>query len=127
MSFPKKGNEFPESEIYAALIGAALRSSLGGSHSAVKTLVSWTGANERTVKNWLAGRYGPSGSHLVSIVRHSNAALESFLAMAGRDELLLSNRLATVEAAIMDLLGALHVLHDERDMRSQAASAKAPE
>ncbi len=32
-----------------------------GSTGAGEDSVSWTGANEKTVKNWFSGRYGPSG------------------------------------------------------------------
>ena len=47
----------------------------------------WTGANEKTVKNWFAGRYGPSGEHLAVLVRHSDEVLNAFLVMAGRDSM----------------------------------------
>jgi len=44
----------------------------------------WTGASERTVKYWLAGERGPSGDHLIALVRHSDAVLFMLLALAGR-------------------------------------------
>jgi hypothetical protein len=88
---PKKGKVFPggaktsaTSEAYATDIGAALRKELGDTHQAIKKLVRWTGANERTVKNWLSGRAGPNGSHLVRLVQHSDAALQAFLGLAQR-------------------------------------------
>ncbi len=98
MSFPKRGKFFPTRsgagdgldggawpEIsFAAEIAAALREDLGATRAAVKTLVDWTGANERTVKNWLAGRYGPSGVHLVGLMRRSDGVLTRVLDMAGR-------------------------------------------
>jgi hypothetical protein len=88
---PKKGNSFPNvtggdtGKIdYPAAIAAALRAELGNSHQAVKTVMRWTGANERTVKNWLAGSRGPRGEHLLALLRHSNVTLEVVLQLADR-------------------------------------------
>ena len=89
--FPKKGKIFPsrsqatETDVsYASAISLALRSELGGSHRAVKTIMQWTTANERTIKNWLAGTSGPQGQHLIDVIRHSDAALSAVLGLAGR-------------------------------------------
>ena len=91
--FPKKGKNFPsrsqatENEVsYASAISLALRSELGGSNRAVKTIGQWTTANERTIKNWLAGTSGPRGQHLIDVIRHSDAALSAVLCLAGRRE-----------------------------------------
>jgi hypothetical protein len=46
--------------------------------------MKWTGANERTVKKWLAGTRGPSGGHLVSLVRESKVVLETLLQLSER-------------------------------------------
>ena len=86
MSFPKKGKFFPTKNGYAdrgwsedesdfaAAIAAALNRSLGPTRAGAKTASAWTGANEKTVKNWFSGRYGPSGQHLVALARHSHVA-----------------------------------------------------
>ena len=66
---------------YRTAIAAALRDELGLTHRAVKTAMRWTGASERTVKYWFAGERGPSGDHLVSLARHSDAVL---IALADR-------------------------------------------
>lgn len=92
---------------YAQEIAFALHESLGGRHAAIKTVVGWTGANERTVKNWLSGTYGPSGPHLVGLAKHSSAVLESFLLMSRREEFLVANRLAVTERSVVDLLEAV--------------------
>lgn len=42
---------------YRLEIAAALRRELGGSHQAIKASMNWTGASERTAKNWLAARF----------------------------------------------------------------------
>lgn len=84
--FPKKGKNFlsrsqaTENEVQtASAISLALRSELGGSNRAVKTIGQWTTANERTIKNWLAGTSGPRGQHLIDVIRHSDAALSAVL------------------------------------------------
>jgi hypothetical protein len=40
-------------------IASALRSELKDRNSRAKLVAGWTGANERTVKNWISGRYAP--------------------------------------------------------------------
>ena len=116
MSFPKKGKFFPKENRYTGNGGnevdscfvdeitSALRRSLGDSRAGVKTVASWTGANEKTVKNWFAGKYGPSGEHLVALARHSDEVLGTFLAMAGRENLMVATKLVAAERAIAELL-----------------------
>lgn len=113
MSFPKEGKFFPrengsKDEItsgeFAVEIAAALQRSLGSGRARIKIVAGWTGANERTVKNWFSGLYGPSGEHLVGLVRHSDEVLEAFLSMAERQNLLATTKLVTIEHAILELL-----------------------
>lgn len=116
MSFPKKGKFFPKENRYTGNggnetdgcfvdeIASALRRSLGDSRAGVKTVASWTGANEKTVKNWFAGKYGPSGVHLVALARHSDEVLGTFLTMAGRENLMVATKLVAAERAIAELL-----------------------
>jgi hypothetical protein len=73
-----------ESASYAATVCAALRRDLGKTHSAAKTIMRWTGASERTVKHWLAGTRGPSGEHLIMLIRQSDSLLAGFLGLCGR-------------------------------------------
>jgi hypothetical protein len=125
MSFPKKGKFFPKKngydgngqhepdKVFAAEIAAALRRSLGDSRAGAKVVASWTGANEKTVKNWFAGKYGPSGEHLVALVSHSDDVLGTFLAMAGREELMAAVKLVAAEQAIAELLEAVRRLGGE--------------
>ncbi len=119
MSFPKKGKFFPnkkgsneigEGRMYGSFvdeISTALRRSLGDTRAGVKTVSSWTGANEKTVKNWFGGKYGPSGAYLIALVRHSDEILGVFLAMAGREDLMISAKFAVAEKAIEELLDAV--------------------
>jgi hypothetical protein len=58
------------------MVSAALRVDLGKTRNAAKIVMRWTGASESTVKNWFAGTKGPSGEHLVTLVRHSDLGAE---------------------------------------------------
>ena len=119
MSFPKKGKFFPKESEYnevgrqqtsgcfADEVASALKRSLGDSRAGVKTVAVWTGANEKTVKNWFSGTYGPSGIHLVALARHSDEVLGTFLAMAGREDLMVAVKLVVAEEAISELLDAV--------------------
>ena len=69
---------------YRRAIAAALRTELGQTHQAVKTVMRWTGASERTVKYWLSGERGPSGEHLMVLAQHSDTVLLTILAIAER-------------------------------------------
>ncbi|MGO4003752.1 hypothetical protein ABVN23_22030 [Pseudomonas fluorescens] len=91
--FTKTGNSFLAQKQYAAAIANALRSELGETHQATKTLMRWTNANERTVKNWMAGSNGPSGGHLIALIKHSDLALAAFLALACRPGALAASEL----------------------------------
>ena len=84
--FPKTGKVFPGGNDrengrtnYATMIATALRTELGDTHRATKTLMQWTGAGERTVKLWLSGVHGPGGEHLVVLMRESEAVFEAVL------------------------------------------------
>jgi hypothetical protein len=112
--FPKKGNYFPNGigggkggVAYPAAIAAALRAELGNSHQAVKTVMRWTGANDRTVKNWFAGRRGPRGEHLLALMRHSNAVLEVVLQLAGREQLIVVKALLDARNVLADMLAQI--------------------
>src|SRR3989442_12441900 len=98
--FPKKGKFFPGSARiaphglnYASVVAAGLRKELGDTHQAVKTVMRWTGANERTVKNWFAGTYGPRGEHLIDLLRNSDEVLDAFLSLAGREQVIAAKKL----------------------------------
>lgn len=58
---------------YAELIADALRQEHGSTHRTVKTIMGWTGASERSVKNWLSGEFGPSGYFLMRLCVKSPA------------------------------------------------------
>jgi hypothetical protein len=86
------------------LIAEALRGELGDTHRAIKTVMRWTGASERTVKNWVSGTHLPSGIHLVLLARHSDAVMTQFLVAANRDSLLVGIELSAVKAKVLKVL-----------------------
>lgn len=67
-------------------------------------------SEEKTVKSWFSGTYGPSGAHLIALARQSDEVLITFLAMAGREDLRVAIKLAAAEDAISDLLDAVRQL-----------------
>jgi hypothetical protein len=79
---PTEGSEID----YAIQISAALQKELGRSHRATKTVMRWTGASERTVKNWITGERGPSGDYLVALIRNSDEVMQCILHMADRPQ-----------------------------------------
>jgi hypothetical protein len=105
--FPKKGKSFPNRQEYASGLAVALRGELGSTHQAVKTLMRWTNANERTAKNWLKGICGPRGEHLARLIQHSDAALASFLEMAERNSVVMRTTLPSLRIDLMRAVNAI--------------------
>lgn len=118
--FPKTGSKLPNSgrrvsEVeYLETISAALREELGSTAAASKIIMRWTGASERTARNWATGMAGPSGHNLMSLARESDAVLSAILAMTGRSELALAADLHAVEVALAKASGAFEVLRRQR-------------
>jgi hypothetical protein len=118
--FPKTGKKFPDgggptSSTYASLIADILKSELGNSHQAHETLMRWTGANERTAKNWLSGSNGPSGEHLLQLMRNSDRVFEFVLKLSRRPALPSNRRLEEVRNSLRvtaDLLSDVIEIQD---------------
>lgn len=111
--FPKKGKTFPKaakqvsSEEFARSISNALREELGSSHLAAKTVMRWTGASERSAKNWIAGVCGPSGCHLVRLARESDVIMATLLVLAGRELNVSALSLISLKAGLMYAVNAI--------------------
>jgi len=122
MSFPKKGNSLPkkgksfpkrdgnggsdfslDDHAFAIKIALALKSELKDRNSRAKLVASWTGASERTVKNWILGRYAPCGRHLVVLAQHSDQVLNAILSMADRQDLLIARRVGDLRRKVLEL------------------------
>jgi hypothetical protein len=119
MSVPPKGNGLPKmgkelhmsraktSRAYALTIAGALAFELKGTRRAIKTVTKWTGASERTVKNWLSGRRGPSGQHLIALLGKSDVLLERILVLTGRGSLIDARRLDVLKKTLVEALAAI--------------------
>ena len=86
-SVPKMGTTVhldADQAAYRKAIADTLRRELGHTHQAIKTVMRWTGASERTAKYWSSGERGPSGEHLIRLAQHSDAVLITILTMAER-------------------------------------------
>lgn len=121
MSFPKKGRNFrpisgksfpnlhtkmAASGDYniATVIAETLRQTFGGTRAAIKTVMAFTGAGERAVKNWFEGKNAPNGENLVELTRHSDEILEAFLLMAGRGDVLSAKKLVDARDKLVEML-----------------------
>ena len=67
----------------------------------------WTGASERTVKNWISASYGPTAEHLIELMRHSDTVFAVVLELAGRNETMATERLKRVKEELADVLTTL--------------------
>ena len=122
MSFPKKGKSFPkkgkffpkrgggggsdfslDDHAFAMKIASALTSELKDRNSRAKLGAGWTGANERTVKNWISGRYAPCGRHLVVLAQHSDQVLNAILLMADRQERFFDGNVEDLRQKVLEL------------------------
>jgi hypothetical protein len=115
---PKKGNKLPKKGNklhrgrrgpgidgeFEKAIAAALTGELGLTHRAIKTVMRWTGASERTVKHWFAGTHGPSGQSLIALARHSDAVLTYFLVAANRSSLSAGIQLIRIRTKLQELV-----------------------
>ena len=118
-SFPKKGKSFPkrggdggsdfsvDDHAFAMKIASALTSELRNRNSRAKLVAGWTGANERTVKNWILGRYAPCGRHLVVLAQHSDQVLNAILSMADRQDLLLAPKVEELRRKVFELAAVI--------------------
>src|ERR1035437_7010954 len=86
-TFPVAGSPAFDSAAFQAAIASGLRRDFGGTTAAIKRLARLVKANERGVRNWFEAKNGPSGEHLVMLMHHSPAVLETVLAMSGHTDL----------------------------------------
>src|SRR5262249_23637772 len=92
---------------FAELVAEALRRDFGGTHRAVKTVCSLTGANERAVKNWFEAKNGPAGYHLIALMSASDAVFEAVLIAAGRRDFFVGKKLVDCKRELMAMLWAI--------------------
>ena len=105
-TFPRSSGRVAASDGYefTSVIAETLRETFGGTRMSVKTVMAYTGAGERTVKNWFEGKNGPNGENLVKLVRHSDEVLEALLFMAGREDILAGKMLVDARDKLTEML-----------------------
>ncbi len=105
-TFPRSSDRVAASDGYdfAAVIAETLRETYGGTRKSVKTVMGYTRAGERTVKNWFEGKNGPNGENLVLLVRHSDEVLKALLLMAGREDILAGKLLVDARDKVVEML-----------------------
>lgn len=120
--FHKKGNIFHRTRHgaicqaeYREAISAALMHDLGGAGRAAKTTTKWTGVTERTAKNWILGYCGPSGEHLIELMRHSDTVLAVVLELAGRHEALAEEQVKHFRHELRVVLNSLDAIYGPQD------------
>jgi hypothetical protein len=101
------------SERFSEAIARALHREFDHTHSAIKTVVALTGANERAVRNWFEAKNGPNGEFLIALCRHSDQVLETFLHLAGRKDHLRARKLVSAKDILQQILGMLNELENE--------------
>ena len=89
---------------YACTMAAALRESFGTQRSSAKAVAGVSGANERAARNWLDGKNGPNGCHLIWLMHHSDSVLLTVLSLAERRELVERLNIETVWVQIQELV-----------------------
>ena len=105
-TFPRSSGTVEKSDGYdfTAVIAETLRETYGRSGRSIKTVMGYTGAGERAVKNWFGGKNGPNGENLVKLVRHSDEVLEALLLMAGREDILAGKLLVDARDKLVEML-----------------------
>ena len=111
---PNKGNILPlvakpttTTTCYERAIAEALRQELDDNKKPVKTIMRWTGAGESTVKNWASGLRGPSGAHLIALMRNSDVTFEAVMTLAGRPRAIAPENIAAARSHLLEILAFL--------------------
>jgi hypothetical protein len=107
---PKTGKRFPGGNDrknggsgYTEIVATALAKELGDTHRAAKILMGWTGAGERTVKHWLAGIHGPTGDHLLVLMRESETVFEAILTAINRRDAAVAARILAAQGSLQEV------------------------
>jgi hypothetical protein len=106
---PQNGKDLPAAP-FAVAVANALHREYDHGHGGINAVVTLTGANERTVRNWFEGKNGPGGEYLIVLCRHSDVVLETILTLAGRTTLARMTSLEQVRRKLIEarvLLAAL--------------------
>lgn len=113
---PESGRKLPKSlppltrRILADRVGLALRTELGSSHRATKTVMGWAEVCDRSARTWVHGDGGLSGVHLLMLARQSDAVWTVVVELVARPEIALGFDIHGVEVALARALGSIETL-----------------
>ena len=116
---PKSGSKFADDEvaltdaIVAGMIGTALRSQLGGTRQAAKTVMRWTHVSDHTARSWINGQTIPSSLHLLEMATQSEPIMAVILRLTGHPSLELTLDLEAVEYTLEKTLKRVRSLRSE--------------
>ena len=97
----------PTGPKFTAAIAEVLKAEFGNTAGAAKRIGRLTARNERTARNWLEGRNGPSAENLVALMSQSDQVLRVVLELAGKSELTLTTDVVELKRMIGRLLERL--------------------
>jgi hypothetical protein len=124
---PKKGGKLPaqrtrqkQAQEFTEAISDALKEELARG-SSIKTIMSWTGAGERTVKEWLAGSNAPRAFQLESLFRSSGAVYQRIMLRTGRQPVVTRHKLEAVRGQLSGLAEALDAALAEHEKVADSA------
>jgi hypothetical protein len=125
---PDSGKTFRKSSVkieaavnstFVTEISDALHRAFGGSGKSIKTVMKYTGAGERTVKNWFEAKNGPNGKNLIMLAHHSDEILETLLLLAGRDDILAGKLLVDARGKLVEMIEIIDYLNDIGQMKTK--------
>ena len=114
-SFHRDGKGRISASEYRNAISTALSQELGGAGRAAKDTARWTGASERTAKNWISATYAPTGENLIELMRHSDTVLDVVLVLAGRDGDRMARRVSLARNELAEILRGLDAICGAKD------------
>jgi hypothetical protein len=104
---------------FATEISDVLHRAFGGSGKSIKTVMKYTGAGERTVKNWFEGKNGPNGENLIKLAQHSDEVLETLLMLAGRNDILAGKLLVDARDKLVEMIEIIDYLSDKGELKAK--------
>lgn len=116
MSFRKTGKFLHKSEgeagedAFAAMVATVLHGRFEERPASIKVVARWTGASERTVKNWFSGHCAPRGHFFRSLVLNCPEMLDAFLLSVGGGDRLAAAKLMEVQRVLREALALIEAL-----------------